>query len=586
MENIKKYLNNLIEKKEEISTKEFKKVILADYLSSGIMTYENDSVAPFVSGASLIDTLTTRATAGQRGKIAVEKLNKFKTIFVEDKKKDKTLNYAFGAKFNDVGDISKTYALFLEAVKGLGEVSRDNVFTAPSKNKISKVLTPYESLIDENMVRFADMFEEKFGSKDLNKDAVASVATILLLKAIAQEGEEKNIDKLAEQIHPFLFISIMHADKKYLGDKKIYDIAEEFVAKRITEINNGLNRKAIVVDIATLRADKKLGQEINKRVNENEFKNYQINFYTSGSNKLFGYIAPNGEIKNCNITDADFVALEDIDSRLIEDSVIDTAEEVLSSMLANLIVVENSTRYNTTTKKQITMACALPLVQAMNALGDDKANEIMKETLVKLAKMHKEEKDNAEEKGPFEILEFENKALEKYKPKAIKKDENAVVENQEVVEIEKPKKEITVEGARKTFYKKIFSENNKFYKAIKNGTAKIKDEKITRFEDTLAINGLLGFEKETLLTDPATFVNSDRISHEPANIIIREFAQVYMIEKADEVVKNQEDIEERIKSLKKEIAKFYTTRVKKGQISMAQIEPKNEVQAENEIIKE
>lgn len=581
MENIKNYLNGLIENKGEISTKELKKVILADYLSSGVMTYENDAVAPFVSGASLIDTLTTRATAGQRGKIAVEKLNKFKSIFVEDKKKDKTLNYAFGAKFNDVGEISKTYSLFLEAVKGLGEVSRDNVFTAPSKNKMSKVLTPYESLIDENMVRFADMFEEKYGSKDLNKDAVASVATILLLKAIAQDGEEKNIDKLAEQIHPFLFISIMHADKKYLGDKKVYDIAEDFVIKRITELNNGLNRKAIVVDIATLRADKKLGQEINKRVNENEFKNYQINFYTTGSNKLFGFIAPSGEIKNCNITDADFVALEDIDSRLIEDSVIDTAEEVLSSMLANLIVVENSTRYNTTVKKQLTMACALPLVQAMNALGDEKANEIFTKTLVRLSEMYKEEKANTEEKGSFEILEFENKAIEKYKPTAIRKNETIVAtEIQDVVETEKPKKEITVEAARKTLYRKFVSENNKYYKAIKNGTAKIKDDKIMRFEDTLAINGLLGFEKDILLVDPLTFVNADRISHEPANIIVREFAKTYMVEKADEIVKNQEDIEERIKALKKEIAKFYTSRVKKGQISMEQIEPKNEDQTE------
>ena len=135
MANIQKYIGEIISGKTAFKGVDFKKSILADFLKSGIMLFDNDSCAPFVQGAPLVELLTDRIYEGEHGQVAYEKVERAVSYYDQAKKKDSKLSYAFNYQFEDVGDITMTYEFFEKALKECGELSRENVFGVRAKDK-------------------------------------------------------------------------------------------------------------------------------------------------------------------------------------------------------------------------------------------------------------------------------------------------------------------------------------------------------------------------------------------------------------------------------------------------------------------
>ncbi len=571
MENIKSYLNDTIMKANEIKAAELKNAIFSDYLSSGIMLFNNDATAPFVTKGNFVDILSSRILEGELGKKAMQNVENLQNLYTEMKNTDRRLSYTIFAKFNNVGDVSKTFKLFVEAMQGRGEISRDYKLPVPSNSLNEHVLESYESLIATNAVRFEDMFEAEISKKNPNKDAVATLATILTLRAIAQEGEEDTIDNLAEQLYPYLVKTINNAGKKYMGDKNLYDLAEYFAMKRVEEINKGLNRYAIVTNLRELRADERIWQEANKY--NNRFTEYNINFDRFGSNPAFGYVGEDGKIALCEINNEDYALLRTLATRM-SDGAIDTDEEVFSAMFANLLAVENSKKLTTKDRKQLAIAFALPLVQAMNKLGDEKANILMKETLEKLVPMYLEEKKNQESKdvNVFGGLEVETKALEKIRKKkngteitTERKPEGGVEPT--IVEITpKPSKPTTVEApkVRKAFIKAFTSANAKAFKKIIKGNMESQNIYVA-YQNNTVIEGIFARNIKKLQLNPQEALLEEFISDELPITVVKDFTDEYLIKRTDEIVKNQDTAKDEIKKTKTDINKFYKSRVIKGE---------------------
>jgi len=571
MENIKSYLNETIVKANPIKAAELRNAIFSDYLSSGIMLFNNDATAPFVTKGELVEILSSRILEGQLGKIAMQNVENLQNLYTEMKNTDKKLSYTVFAKFNDVGDVSKTYKLFIEAMQGRGEISRDFILPVPSDSLNEHLLKEYETLIATNAVRFEAMFEEEAPKKNPNKDAVATLATILTLRAIAQEGEEDAIDNLAEQLYPYLVKTIKNAGKKYMGDKDLYGFAEYLAMKRIEEINKGLNRYAIVTNLRGLRADERIWQEANKY--NNRFTEYNINFDRFGSNPSFGYVGEDGKIALCDLNNEDYALLRTLATRMSDGS-IDTDEEVFSAMFANLLAVENSKKLTTKDRKQLAIAFALPLIQAMNKLGDEKSNILMKEALDKLVPMYLKEKKNETEEDVniFGGLEVETDALTKIrKRKPITEIEperkpSGGVATQIVEITPKPKKNTTVDApkVRKALIKAFTSENAKAFKKIVKGNMEGKDVYVA-YQNNTVIEGIFARNIKKLQVEPQDALVNEIVSEELPIAVVKEFTDKYLIERTEEIVKNQDTAKDEIKKTKTEIGKFYKSRVVKGE---------------------
>ena len=570
MNNIKSYINGLIGTDKKFKASALKSAIYADYLSSGIMLFNNDATAPLVMEGNLVDVLSSRISEGSLGRVALDKVKALQDSYDAAKKKDSKLSYTFGVKFNDVGSVSNTFRIFKSAIEGTGELI-DGEFKAKSNNKnLLQEFTAHETLIVENMVRFEEMFEKQYGKKNPNEDAVTSLATILTLRAIAQEGEEDNIDNLAEQIYPFIVKTIKVAGKKYVGDDNLYSMALELAEKRISELNSGLNRKAFAVDLRALKADEKIYQEANKC--NNLFKDYRINLYVVGENPTVGYVNEEGKFAHCQIRNMDYDMFEDM-NKLILSSVIDTDEEVLAAMLANLIVIENTNKFTTVAKKQLSMAFALPLVQAMNKLGDEEATKIFNDVVSKLSKIDILPIDKNIFVAPSREDEVTLEESQEIQDEIVDTIDGEVYEEvvEPVVTEQTPvKKELKVEDIRKKLIKKIFSENNKYYKKIGDGKVKA-DIRVQAHEDVIGIAGLLNLNSKILVAGPKEYVEQEKISKALPSMVIGEFAEEYLVKLAEEIAKNPEVSNDAIKTAKKDIAKFYTSRVKKRQISIAQV---------------
>lgn len=591
MANIQKYIGEIISGKTAFKGVDFKKSILADFLKSGIMLFDNDSCAPFVQGAPLVELLTDRIYEGEHGQVAYEKVERAVSYYDQAKKKDSKLSYAFNYQFEDVGDITMTYEFFEKALKECGELSRENVFGVRAKDKsTAKSFTAHETLIVENMARFEEMFEEEYGKKCPYEDAATSIATILLLRAIAQKGEEDEIDNLAEQLYPFIVrsIKVAVAKKDYIGERKLYDIALDLAEQRIEKFNRVLGKGAIPVDLASLKRDEKIFSEIG-RVN-NKFKDYHINIYGVGANPPIGYVNLNGDIVVPDKVGVEiYDIIEEINDQIIG-SVVDTHEEVFVSMLSALIHAETSDKYSAAARAQLEMVFALPLAQAVNALGDDKANELIKQTIDKLLGAEGIEIDKSALKKPTtttrkpkksEVVEEDQREpVEEVVPEEVVAP---VVEEEKGASVVVPPvrkrepKPLTVEEVRKKFIKKFVSENNKYYQKI--GAGKVKaTEVVAAHENVTMLAGILGLEGKRLVSQPAEYVAEPKVVRELPSAVMTEFADAYLVAKAEEIVRNAGETEEEIEatkqaidSTKKEIGRFYTSRVKNGQISVEQV---------------
>lgn len=573
MGNIQKYISEIISGKREYNCEEFKDMIIADHAKSGIKLFDNDSCAPFVQSGSLAEILTDRIYEGEHGQVSYDRVSVAMDYYDKQKKQDRQLSFAFNYRFSDVGNVDKTYDLFERAIIGCRELSANKEFGVRAKDKTTeKSFTAQETLVVENMARFEEMFEAEYGKKPY-EDAVSSTATILLLRALAQKGEEDAIDNLAEQLYPFITRSIKTAvaKKDYIGDKKLYAIALELAEERLEKLNRALGKDAINVDLESLKKDARIFAELG-RVN-NKFKDYHINIYGVGTNPPISYVNKYGEMTVPDkVGDEIYDVIEDINDKIIG-SVIDTHEEVFVSMLCALIHVETSDNYTPAGRAQLELAFALPLVQAANFLKDEKARLLINATIEKLAVA----KD----------IEIDKKVFAKGKQKKGVKGEPVVEEPVvepiveepvvETVPTKRKPKPLTIEDVRKKFIKKFVSANNQYYNKI--GEGKIKKEQAVIAHDNVAqIAGILGLEGKRLAMQPAEYVAMPKISKTLPTAVVTEFANAYLVSKAEEIIDRAGDSEEEIAATKKEIddtrkeiGKFYTSRVKHGQISVEQV---------------
>ncbi len=571
MGNIQKYISEIISGKKNYNCEEFKDMILADHAKSGIKLFDNDSCAPFVQSGTLAEILTDRIYEGEHGQVSYDRVAVAMDYYDKQKKKDKQLSFAFNYRFSDVGNVDKTYDLFERAIIACGELSPKKEFGVRAKDKSTeKSFTAQETLVVENMARFEEMFEANYGKKPY-EDAVSSTATILLLRALAQKGEEDAIDNLAEQLYPFIVRSIKTAvaKKDYLGDKKLYAVALELAEERLAKLNRVLGKDAVNVDLESVKKDARIFAELG-RVNNN-FKDYHINIYGVGTNPPISYVNKYGEMTVPDKVDEGiYDVVEDINDKIIG-SVIDTHEEVFVSMLCALIHVETCDNYTPAARAQLEVAFALPLVQAANFLKDERARNLINSTIEKLAVA----KD----------IEIDKNIFSKGKPKKSEKVEpvvEPVVEPIEEIEEEKqpPKKKaktLTVEDVRKRFIKKLVSANNQYYKKIGEGKVK-KEEAVTAHDNVAGIAGIMALEGKRLAMQPAEYVSMPKVSKTLPTAVVTEFVKTYLVSKADEIAdrvgESEEEIEatkKEIESTKKEIGKFYTSRVKNGQISVEQV---------------
>ena len=386
MENIKTYLNDIIQKGKTFKKDEFQDSIGKDFYGSGIKFFNNDSIAPFVfanRGASLSDILEKRCKEGLNGEIALDNYLEKKRYYGKNKENFQGLNYAYYFEgFEDVGFIIKTFSIFYKAVKGLNEVSENGSFNVSAVRAIKKPreFKAYEFLIEENL----SQFEEVCPAKNPNdKNAICSIATIMLLRAIAQEGEEDEIDELAEQLIPFISFALKEQNRQ-MDDEKIYACALELARERLERLNEGLAREAFTAKLSNLKQDAKLFQEMRKSILDQNFADYYINFSDKGENKKFSFINKRGEFEECKVKDKKMDAYRYLDTEiLLEDSVCDTDEEVLAIMFGNLLMLASSKDERTIENNKLAIAFALPLIQAANKLGNEKANQIIKETVAR-----------------------------------------------------------------------------------------------------------------------------------------------------------------------------------------------------------
>lgn len=503
MENIKTYLSDIIQKGKSFQKDEFQDRIGKDFLGSGIKFFNNDSIAPFVfanGGNSLSDILEKRCKEGLNGEVALENYLEKRRYYGKNKENFHGLNYAYYFEgFEDVGFIIKTFSIFYKAVKGLNEVNENGAFnvTAAKSIKNPREFKAYEFLIEENLSQFEEVCP---ATNPNDKNAICSIATIMLLRAIAQEGEEDEIDELAEQLIPFVSFALKESNRQ-MSDEKIYACALALASERLERLNEGLDREAFTAKLKNLKQDAKLFQEMRKSILDQNFADYYINFSNKGANKKFSFINKNGEFEECKVKDKKMDAYRYLDTEiLLEDSVCDTDEEVLAIMFGNLLMLASSKDEGTIENNKLAMAFALPLMQAANKLGNEKANQIIKETI---ARFNSSMKDNDSRKAvikevlkPLEIDEEIFAQIQN--AEAAPATEEAAPATQEAVE---KKSKVDVKRTRKQIIKSL---NNSVKSVLKLKTFTIvedgKKKKVTltpaRCE---TLRNVLGFLQDSRL---------------------------------------------------------------------------------------
>ena len=451
MEQIKKYIDEIVKEGKKFNSEEFRNKIQADYMHSGIKFFINDSVAPFAFADkknSLRKILASRCQEGANGQVAVDKyidkekyydinrnnfdgLNyayyygmQFPQQFKDREEKDKILKVfgsfksiltgegqskKIGNGFERVGDVSKTFNLFKKATVGLDEVDENGIFKVSLGvgNSVDRSFNMREFLIEENLSQFDKVCKVKNFDE---KNAICSIATILLLRAIAQEGEEERIDNLAEELIPFISFALDKVQENAMSDDTLYSEALKLACDRLEKLNEGLDKQVYTSSLKNLRQDAKIYQEMRKTIDDQYFKDYNINFSHVGVNKPFSFVNKDGHFEECKIKDKKIEAFRFLDNNIIlTDSVCDTDDEVLATMFGNLFMLTSSKDEGTIARNNLVEAFALPLIQAANKLGDEKANVIIKEAIARYNDELKKDKKGIIKNvlDPLEVEAFE-----------------------------------------------------------------------------------------------------------------------------------------------------------------------------------
>ena len=557
MERIKTYFNELLSSESSFAGNALKRAIIADYMKSGIVVMNNDSTSTLIRRDNLAKALGERVLEGMLGDVAERGLLSAQTQYTKTKSKDPLLTYAFDTYISEVQDIDKTYELFIKAISSLGEL-RKNSFEVPThKDDSSKKFKPYETLIVENIVRLEEMFDKKYAGYVQNRDAVCSLATMLVLKGIAQDGEEKAIDELAIQLLPFVVNNIKQSDKRYIGDEALLETAMDLAQARIKAFNRGLKKDAYIADLDFLLQDERIYQEMNKVCRS--FSEYNVNLYGKGSNGAISFINDNGELELCDITDDQYNLIEAL-CTTFDGTQIATEERLLRVAFANLIVIENSSRFTDEQKAQLGMAFALPVTQITNKLGDEVANQIFRETVATLAKLNSmapSERASLPEKEQDILwsMGFDRTVIKEEREVA----PTTETEPAPVIEPKKKKVQDPVVAVRKKLVKSFTTANWRYYEKLKAGKIKKSDEIVSQAKtDALTISGLMGGYSKTLVSVPADFVGLEETSEGLPFVVVTEFAKKFLEEEAERIASLEgEESKTALAETKKAVGTFY-----------------------------
>lgn len=557
MENIREELKKIISGKKKISRTEIKNAISADYMKSGVEIINNDSTSQFVGGKKLLETLIARAEEGVFGGDAVERFDEAKASFSKIKKNDSVAQSMAYVKFDKVDGIESTYARFEKAVLVLKELGSDKTFSIISKNDGKTVKYDRTSaIVVQNLEAIRNLAKQQYGGKvfEANKEALTILSTIFTLRAIAKKEEEDKVDDVAEQLLPYLANSIVLANKKYMGDSALIMEALKLATKRVDVLNSALSGDdKITCDISKILLDERLYVEMNKVANE--FRDYNINFYSEGSNKPLSYIDEKGVRRVCQTTEKHdiYSICETVNKYVIKDSMIDTDEEVFMSSFMNLIVVENLENISDEQRKQFSMAFALNLVQSMNKLGDEKCQTLAREVIENLVALESCDENN---QIPKSIRKSLSDSLS-----AIKTGIDGYNPAEEVKTVEKPKKTKTIADVRKALIKRLDAENKSYYGKVATGKKKVKDRD-NAISLATSIKGLIDYNGKVVCQKPEEVLASIESSQNVSEVVFGNFVTEYLGEYAEAMVGlSEEEYKEKYEVAKKDVKSFHKEKV-------------------------
>lgn len=561
MENIREELKDIISGKKKITISNIKKAISADYMQSGIEIINNDSTSQFVGGKKLSEALLTRVEEGVLGRDAVKKFEKQKNIFAKAKKNnEKTQSMAF-VKFDSVDGINSTYARYEKAIVALKELDSDRIFHISSESSGKKIgYDKTSAIIVQNLEAIRAIAKKQYAQGEVfeaNKEALTILSTIFTLRAIAMKGEEDKVDDVAEQLLPYLANAIDYAEQvKYIGDNALISEALKLAQKRINVLNSVFtDEDKITCDVSKILLDERLFIEMNKVANE--FRDYNINFYSEGSNNPLSFIDENGIRKVCQTTSKRdlFSVCESVNRYVIKDSVIDTDEEVFMSSLMNLIVIENLEKITDEQRKQFSMAFSLNLVQSMNKLGNEKSQILTREVLENLVAFTSCAENDQIPEGIRKKLEESIVAIQtsvaEYKPA------------EETIRVEKPKKTKTIAEVRKALIKRFDAENKNYYGKVTAGKKKVKDRD-TAIALATSIKGLIDYNLKTVCQNPEEVLSAVESSKNASEIVFGSFVSEYLGDYAESMTGlSEEEYKEKYETAKRDVKSFHKENVQK-----------------------
>lgn len=552
MDSVKKFLDKAISGGSCKRT-DLKKAIVEDYMNSHMVIFNNDTTSTLIvkNGAETFQTLfDQKAAEGMFGEDMESRLDDVSNKYSHNKKEDDMLTYSFNTKFFATLGIGQTWKVFKEAIQANGELSQDGCFNVNAANITEKKdFVPYEVLIVKNMAKIEEQFDNdaSFSRVKKYKDLICTLSTILVLKGIAQNGEEKQIDKLAVQLLDFMTTKVRHDNKK-LDNETLINSAIVLAETRLKNLNNG--KTTYIANYQSLLDDERLFQEMNKTCKR--FAEYNVNLTGKGSNGSLVTTIRGGK----TYTNSSFVSgkgyenIVKISKKLARPNM--TEEDLMKICLTDLIIVANASKLEEKQKKGLCLGFVLPVVQVMNKIGSVESKEIFNDSVVFLKSLEGEDKALLEELG------FDIKVLST--PVA----ENSAANAQEKIkpELSPEEKKAKLEKAiRKQLAKALDKANKSHYNSVKKGLLKKEtDQKLQMQQLVVEFAGKWALNKKELENNPEKCeMNDNSISSQ----FVKNFSD-YIFETAPVIASfDDEERKQVLKDTKKELKNKYVEDVKK-----------------------
>lgn len=441
------------------SLRPFVEFVDSRLLSGKYSEYKN------VPEKKLFKVLLSRFVEGSDSEESIKKYRAFETELIEKSKQAKqSYNYASFYNFTDIDGsaeekCSKTWDFYFSLIKALDsnkletipcfEKDGDDYFInipgAATADVETEASTLQDYLIKSNMYYFIKACDEEYtvAKKDKNgkvvkdrkgnpvlytvtareeykrlsareKYAVSTLATNLVLRSIAREGEEFFIDDLVEQLNGALAYIINPRDQKnekgYVYDKKErseamfnrYNLSDETLVTMafglaeerlgmfkylidealkektdLTEEEKNLLASSIKVDLTKIRHDEGVKAQLERKVET--IQKMAVDFglderATETDQTKFSYVNAQGHL--LGNSDKKFVKyktnLKELNKVLFKDEKADTFETVYKQLIVDFLIINNNKNLSEETKRQLDEAVLIPMIQGADHVDLDK----------------------------------------------------------------------------------------------------------------------------------------------------------------------------------------------------------------------